>query len=412
MSKRRLPNWIIKYAEAVDKMSESPVAFNVWCGLSVIGSVMKKRTWIQRGLYKIYPNQYIVLVAPPGIGKGAAMHPALSFAKSCNPALANYMSDRITAPKIIERLAAGFPSTSIINGAIVQGVEASATLQATELAVFLGSSDWMTQFLCDAWDRGEYEYDTKNKGTNLVKDMCVSLIGACVPEFVQSINRDRATAINGGFTARTIFVFAREKSKSIVWPFGFDDPRMAQLKADLEHDLHQITKLSGEFAFDPIARVEFERFYNSIKIEEDDTEVVSHFKSRQPIHVMKTAMCFSAATRDDMVIDRYCLTTAIRLIDQIRATLDITFRGVGESPLAEATARIQTYIERKAICARSEILRDNHRHVVSEDLDRVLMVLESIGFCERFTQGGKQFYRHLGKVSNNGNGKNQSIGII
>jgi hypothetical protein len=404
MSKRRLANWILNYSEAVEKMSESPMAFNLWSALAVVGATMKKRTFVHRGMYKIYPNQYIVLVAPPGIGKGLAIHPALSFAKGCNPPLVNFMSDRITAPKIIERLAAGFPSTSIVGGAIVQGLEASACLQATELAVFLGSSDWMTQFLCDAWDRGEYEYDTKNKGTNIVTGMCVSLIGACVPEFVQSINRDRSTAINGGFTARTIFVFAREKSKSIVWPHGFDDPRMATLKANLEHDLHQIAKLNGEFMFDKMAKVKFERFYSAIKIEEDDTEVVAHFKNRQAVHVMKTAMCLSAATRDDLVLDEYCVDTSIKLTEQVMSTLDITFRGVGESPLAEATARIQTYIERKAICSRSEILRDNHRHVVSEDLDRILIVLESIGFCERFTQGGKQFYKHLG----NGKGNNAS----
>src|ERR1700744_856350 len=396
MSRRRLANWILDYCSAVNNISESPVAFNLWCAMSVIGSVMKKRVWISRGLYKVFPNQYIVLVAPPGIGKGAAMHPALSFAKGQKPNLANYMSDRITAPKIIERLSAGFASTSIANGVIVQGIEASCTLQATELATFLGSSDWMTQFLCDAWDRGEFEYDTKNKGTNIVSGMCVSLLGACVPEFVQSINRDRSVAVNGGFTARTIFVFAKEKSKSIVWPYGFDDHRMAKLKDDLEHDLIQITKLNGEFVFEPLARTAFERFYNSIKHDEVDTEVVAHFKSLQPIHVMKTAMCLSAASRDDLVIDQYSISTAIQLVEQIRGTLDITFRGVGESPLAEALARIQTYIERKGVCSFSEIMRDNYRHIVKEDLERVLIILADIHFAERFTQGGKSFYRHLG----------------
>ena len=223
-SSRRLPNWILKYTEAIDIMSEAPVAFNTWAAISVIGSVLKKRVWLNRGPYKIYPNQYIVLVSPPGIGKGAAIHPAIGFAKKIQPPLANFMSDRITAPKIIEKLANGFTTVTVSNGIPMQGNEASCCLQATELATFLGSSDWMMTFLCDAWDRGEYEYDTKNKGTFNITGMCVSLLGACVPEFIQTINRDRANAINGGFTARTIFVFAREKSKSIVWPYGFEHP--------------------------------------------------------------------------------------------------------------------------------------------------------------------------------------------
>ena len=383
-------------------MSEAPVAFNTWAAISVIGSVLKKRVWLNRGPYKIYPNQYIVLVSPPGIGKGAAIHPAIGFAKKIQPPLANFMSDRITAPKIIEKLANGFTTVTVSNGIPMQGNEASCCLQATELATFLGSSDWMMTFLCDAWDRGEYEYDTKNKGTFNITGMCVSLLGACVPEFIQTINRDRANAINGGFTARTIFVFAREKSKSIVWPYGFEHPQFLKLKADLEYDLTQITKMVGEFTFDPIARVKFERFYGNIKSHDDDTEVVAHFKSRQPTHVMKVAMCMSAAVRDDLVIDDYSISSAISLVEQIKDSLDLTFRGVGDSPLAEATARIQSYMERKGMASRNEILRDNHRHVVSEDLDRVLLVLESIQVVERYTQNGKHFWKHMGKASTNG----------
>lgn len=376
-------------------MSEAPAAFNLWAAISVIGSVMKKRVWLNRGPYKIYPNQYIVLVSAPGIGKGSAIHPAMSFAKDIKPPLVNFINDRVTAPRIIEKLANGFTTVSVANGIPMQGNEASCCLQATELATLLGSSDWMTTFLCDAWDRGEYDYDTKTKGTNLVTGMCVSLLGACVPEFIQTINRDRTNAINGGFTARTIFVFASAKSKSIVWPIGFDHPSMARLKADLEYDLVQITKLAGEFTFDQTSQIKFERFYNSIKPHDDDTEVIAHFKARQPIHVMKVAMCMSASMRNDLVIDELCITTAITLVEQIKDSLDRTFRGVGDSPLANATSRIQAYIERKGMCSRNEILKDNHRHIVSEDLDRVLLVLESIQVVERYTQNGKHFWKHI-----------------
>ena len=395
MPRKLKNNWILSYGDAVDKMSEAPTSFNIWCAVSVISAVMKKRTWIRRGLYKIYPNQYIVLVSPPGIGKGSAIHPAHSFVKDPKPMMANYMSDRITAPKIIENLAKGFASVSVVNGVIQNGLEASCVLQATELATFLGSSDWMTAFLCDAWDRGEFEYDTKGKGTHLIKDMCVSLIGACVPEFIRTINRDGANAINGGFTARTLFVFANDKSKSLVWPVGFDGNATTQkIAQDLAHDLTEIAKLNGEFTWTPTAKFLFEKFYNAVANREDDTDVVRHFKARKSTHVLKVAMCFSAAGRDDLVIDDYEINTAIALVNNVEQTLDITFRGVGESPLAEATARIQSYVERKGYVSRSEILRDNFRHITSEDLDRVLMVLESISFIKREIISGKLFYRH------------------
>jgi len=337
-----------------------------------------------------------VLVGPPGVGKGTAIHPAHEFSKGHKPPLANYMSDRITAPKIIERLSAGFATTSIVGGQVHSGIEASAILQASELSSFLSSSEWMTTFLCDAWDRGEYEYDTKNKGTFTVKDMCVSLIGACVPEFIRTINRDNSTAINGGFTARTIFVFAADKSKSIVWPMGFQDSAKGKaLYADLAHDLDYISRVNGQFTWEPLAALEFERYYNSIITYENDTEVVRHFKARQTTHVCKVAIALSAASRDDAVIDVYSIKTAMALVGQILASLDVTFRGVGESPLAEVIARIQNYIERKGLVSRQEVLRDNYRHITNDDLDRVIYTLSAIGFLDCITMGGKAFYKHL-----------------
>lgn len=406
MPQRKLnTNWISAYAAAFDPITEAPSAYVVWSAISVISAVLKKKVWVRRGTYKVYPNQYIVLVGPPGVGKGTAIHPAHSFIKDYKPQLSNYLSDRITAPKIIEKLAQGFQTQSVINGAVVVGQESTAVLMATELSTFLGSSDWMTSFLCDTWDRNEFEYDTKNKGSSHIKDMCVSLIGACVPDFIRKINgnKNAAEAINGGFTARTMFVFANEKSKKLPWPIALEDTRGGKkMITDLRHDLEIIAQVKGEFTFDNDAHHEWIKFYNTIHAIDSDSDVVRYFKSRQDVHVMKVAMCLSAATSDALVIDRWCLTTAIALVQGVLDTLDITFRGVGESSLSEATAKIQTYIERKGVTTRSELLRDNHRHATMEDIDRIMNTLCCIGCVKSYTQGGRAFYEHVRPASKNG----------
>jgi len=391
-------NWISSYAAALDPITEAPSAYVIWSAISVISAVLKKKVWVRRGTYKVYPNQYIVLVGPPGVGKGTAIHPAHSFIKDYKPALSNYLSDRITAPKIIEKLANGFQTNAVVNGMVTTATESTAVLMATELSTFLGSSDWMTSFLCDTWDRNEFEYDTKNKGSSHIKDMCVSLICACVPDFIRKINgnKNAAEAINGGFTARTMFVFANEKSKKLAWPVALEDTTGGkEIIANLRHDLEQIAHVHGEFTFDNEAYHEWIAFYKTINATDSDSDVVRYFKSRQDIHVLKVAMCLSAASDNLLVINRWCLTTAIALVQGVLDTLDITFRGVGESSLSEATAKLQTYIERKGLCSRRELIRDCHRHATVEDIDRIINTLLQIGLITNKIVGGTQFYEYV-----------------
>ena len=407
MARKLKQNWITEYSNAINPITEAPSAFVIWSAISVISAVLKKKIWVNRGTYKVYPNQYIVLVGPPGVGKGTAIHPAHAFIKDYKPQLSNYLSDRITAPKIIEKLANGFQTQHIHNGLITTSTESTAVIMATELSTFLGSSDWMPTFLCDTWDKSEFEYDTKNKGSSHVKDMCVSLIGACVPDFIRKINgrQNASEAINGGFTARTIFVFASEKSKKLPWPTSLENtPNGQQTIANLRFDLEQIANnCKGEYKFSQDAALLWYQWYNKHGPNEQDSDVVRYFKSRQDVHILKTAMCLEAADNDGNLINLWALQTAIALVDGVVKTLDICFRGVGESSLAEATGKIQTYIERKGIVSRGELLKMFYRDATIEDLDRIISTLLQIGvIMTRPSHGGKQYYEHAQHGSGTG----------
>lgn len=394
---RKLQNWILSYAKGIDEFTEAPTAYCIWSAISVVGAVMKKNVWRKRGVYTIYPNQYIVLTGPPGIGKGEAIHPVYNIAKELK--LLNIISDRITAPKIIDRMAQGFTNgipkiPTSTNGVISLQKDSSAVLFSTELQSLLTSSDWMLQFLCDAWDKNEYEYDTKNSGTSTITGMCTSIIGACVPEYIRKLNKDAVAAINGGFTARSVFVYAEHPSKRLPDPPAIENSTKGkQLLADLKLDLQQIAQLQGEMLLTIEAQLTWNKFYNGIRIEDNDSDVVMHFKRRMPVHVLKLSMIFSASYSDSMVIAKEDMQNAIKCLSDVLANLDKAFRGVGESELAESSAKVQGFIERKGITSRSEILSNMHRHVTSENLDRILILFEQIGVIQHITTNGKHLIR-------------------
>lgn len=407
-----MDSWITEYNKIVDPVSESPVQFNVWAAISLIGSVLKKNVFINYRTFTIYPNQYIVLVAPPGIGKGEAIHPAHGLAK--DKLLVNYMSDRITAPRIVEKLFHGFSGTpTITNGQVIAGnKDQTATLISTELPTLLTSSDWMLQFMCDAWDKGEFDYDTRNKGSFTVNNMCVSLIGACVPDYIRKINKDANATVSSGFSARTIFVNSTLKSKHLPWGISAktDPAHIAKMEA-LAQDLIKIGNLKGEFILDPFAIQVWNKYREELEatISEDDTDVYKNFKSRQPIHVLKTAMVVAASFQPtDLIITKAILDKAIYLVGTIAEGVDDIFRGVGESDLSSAIARLQLYLERKGTVTYNQILADNMRFLNPEDVQRTLKVLCSIGFATEAVVGNNIFtYSHTGRPINPNAGKHK-----
>jgi hypothetical protein len=231
--------------------------------------------------------------------------------------------------------------------------------------------------------------------------MCTSIIGACVPEYIRKLNKDAVAAINGGFTARSIFVYAEQPSKSLADPPAIEGTTKGkQLLQNLKDDLLEISTLKGEFKICPTAQIIWNHFYNgkmsvnklgqTRKIEDNDSDVVMHFKRRMPTHVLKLAMTFSAAYSNSLEISKEDMINSIKCLGDVLANLDKAFRGVGESELAESSAKIQSFIERKGVTSRSEILTNMHRHITSENLDRVLMLFSNIGVIKYVNNGKKE----------------------
>lgn len=380
--------WLEAYLEYVSE-TEAPSKYRLWSGISALSSSLKRKVFVKRGMLKIFANQYIVLVGPPGVGKGTAMTPAIELVREANTA--HFIEDRATAERIQEILANGFPQIQTLGGGMnITGTDHSATAVAPELSIFLGASDWSLQFLCTLWDKSEFTYDTKKSKTVIIKENCFGLLGACTPDYIRKLNKDAMAAVAGGFTSRTIFCFAAKKEKTIVWPQG----NSLALKQPLVDDLRHISQLHGEMQWTKESRDLFADFYtqNEDETDEFESEVLMNFRARMWSHVVKAAMVLSISEGDDLIIKPRHVTTAINMVHEVFATLDITFRGVGESDLSEATDRIMRFIEKKGKCTRAEIMRFNYRHITDEDLERVLSTLKTIRFITEGFTGSSPIY--------------------
>lgn len=391
--------WLEAYLEYIDG-TENPTDYNLWSGISAISSSLKRRVYIWRNFVQYFPNQYIVLVGPPGIGKGASIHPVMDIVNEAGTV--NFLSDKITAERIIQKLAEGFtkiaPSATVNGGLATVSFQQdhTATILSKELPVFLSSSDWLHSLLCQMWDEHSFEYETKNKGSYKVTEMCVGMLAACVPDFIRMLSRDAMAPITGGFTARTIFVYASEKARLIPGGWGKPVQNITQLKGELVNDLSHIASLQGEMILDNQALTLWDSKYKEHNAKGDfDSDVSANFKSRLSSHIIKTAITISISESDSLVVTESQLKRAIEVIERIRDKVDIVFRSVGESPLAVSQDRILSYIQNNGVASRQELLRMNYRHMTDDELSKILVVLVNGGFIQETTQDHKTKYMML-----------------
>lgn len=398
--------WHVAFYECVSPHTDTPDQYIIWSALSLIGAVLKDNVRFEIGTYILYPNQFIVLVGPPGVGKGTAMNIISDIIKEdkLNP-LVNTLSDRITAEKIIEQIATGWSSAPIFKNQqlVMSSADHNCLIFSSEIRVLLGASEWMLEFLEEAWSRTTFEYQTKTKGSVSIDSMCCSLLAASVPDFLRNVNKEARMVITGGFSSRCLFIYADAPSKDLPFPIALKkSPKSKALYDDLVADLRDIATMRGEFTIASDARILFENFLkqNRIAGQKDDSEAIANFRARIKAHTLKLAMVLSASRSSSLVIDQLDMANAIHEIQRITQTLEKLFRGAGDSMDSENVARVQAYIEKQGMASKQELLRALWRHFGSETLDRILTLLVTIEFCTVISQNKTTYYKHIPKLQN------------
>lgn len=123
---------------------ETPVSFDLGCGLSGLGAALRRNLWVSQIKWNVYPNLSILLVGPSGVGKNTAIN-------GVEELLAK-VGIRIIGGKTIETL----------TDQLCKGNEkpACAVMMAKELSDFIGKKDYqqgLLQGITDMLDTGEFK---------------------------------------------------------------------------------------------------------------------------------------------------------------------------------------------------------------------------------------------------------------
>ena len=379
-----MPSWIDIVVESM-QYAESPKRYYWWAAATCIAATAKKNVYLDRFMYKLYPNMYVMLVsAGSGLRKGAPV----AFVNSILHEVGNtkVIGGRNTIQSVIRDLS---QQTTLENGTVLS--EAQGILVADEFAAFLQGDDSAMTILTGLYNTHEHVNGWKNslKGSpvEVLKNPCVSMIGASNEVLLNDVIQGKD--IEGGFVARTFIVW--ESKRRTINPL-MERPEGIIPKKELAQYLKEVAKLRGEFKMTDKSRSLYSMWYNQLANSEisDRTGSIERLGDQ----VLKVCMILSMSHGLSMEIDVKILEEAIHHTQECFLGVRRVATAGGKAESSQGVARIlKELVDAPGhSIGREALLRKCWPDIDSVSLDRVIDTLEQAGAITSEYKNKQYFY--------------------
>jgi hypothetical protein len=346
-------------------ISEAPGSFHFWTAISVLSAVLGRNTWMVKGIYRVYPNMFIVLVAPSGkCRKTGAIRTGVDLAQKMQNL--NIIADKTTPEAFLEALMKG-PITfeeeddPLGGGGTVSGlnlnIDSTGYIRSTEMSTFLNKATYssgMITILTDLYDcPDEFKYLTRNKKPIILNNVAVTMIAGTTPEWLAT-NLPEA-AFEGGFMSRVIWVVKHWRDRIIPLEDEPDPAEMDKLvkMLNLIHKQH-----TGPMTFTQDAKTWYIDWYSKNAMKTGDNEKLSGFNERLPDTMIKLAMLLQAAEQPgNMALELSYLQTAERIMRWQTEKMFRAFEDTELSRMGQLRRQINQILDHYGEVSQRDVMR-------------------------------------------------------
>jgi len=358
--------WLEKVLQATS-CSESPTKFFYWSALAAISAVVKRNIYLDRHIYELYPNIYVLLIAPSGLRKGYPVNLARKLVEAVD--CTRLVVGRSSIQGIVKALG---KVHTLKSGEILK--EAQGFINASEFSSSIVEDPVALKILTDLYDCHFYEdWDNTLASVPISKllKICITLLGASNEVYLKDSVPD--SAARGGFIARTFIVYDDKKS-------GIEDlverPEFVPNVTELSKHLKEISKLKGKFIWSDGAKKVYQPWYRefSTKNKNDATGTMERIHDS----ILKVSCLISLSRKLDMVLEVEDMEEALEVcLDTVAGMKKVVMGVGGKSEFSGKTALVLRALIDKPehSMTRQNILSRYWGDIDSIDLNRVVETL-------------------------------------
>lgn len=334
LSVDRLPTLIQEWLEYT-KGFPTTQRFNIWSCVAAISGALQRRCWIVTAGRQMFPNSFILLVSPPGVGKTDAINTARDvWNEFANLTVA---PQSMTGKGIVDELASEQAQHAItVDGD--QYVFSSLLVPAGELGTLIQEYD-ITQIsiLNDLYDCNlRYAERTRGGGFLEIQRPHISILMGTQPKFMGHVFPE--TAFGMGLTSRIIMVYD-DKTQELDLFGGSNHVDNEQFRRVIEA-FKPVAGMKGQFEVSDAAKLLLQQQHKANFPPAPESFKLAHYNSRRTAHVIKLSMTVGAARHGVPYIAEEDVINAIELLHDAESRMEEVFQemaGGSESDIIRET---------------------------------------------------------------------------
>lgn len=390
------PDWIDGFIAHTDNIT-SPPLFRKWAAISAIAGALERKVWVTSLGSKLYPNFYVVLVAPPGVGKTEVTWRVRDLWENLEEH--HIAATSVTKASLIDELADA--NRRIITQNVTNPVEHfnSLLLCINELGVLLPAyeNDFMNT-LTDLWDCKHYSERRRTSKLEIDIDKPqLNLLAACTPSYLMHVLPEGAW--DQGFLSRTMLIYSGDRQlRSLFAEHAFDQSELDVLKEQLT----QISNVYGEIKFTEDAAEMMDRFHLTDGAPKPEHPKLVSYTIRRTVHLLKLCIVSSMSRSDELLVTAEDFERGFNWLIEAEHMMPDIFKAMSQGGagkiMEEAWYYIfTTYSKEQTPVQKHRLIKFLQERVPVHNIETTINMMEQSKMIEKMLTPGGSAYKPRGK---------------
>jgi hypothetical protein len=355
---------------------------------------MERRVWAKNRQGVTYANLYVLLIAPPGTGKGIINQVRRLWKQTVKPGTKipafHVAADSMTKAALIDTLADS--KATFVPPRGKPYLYTALNIASEEFSVLVPSYDMEYIGTLNAiWNNDDHHKERRRYGRQqeiTIENPMLNILAGTQPSYMASLFPEEAW--NSGLARRLLMIYSAERVEYDL--FG-NETNLEEYRETVLRRLGEISQLWGEMTWEPAAIEEFRQWRASGEGPVPNHSKLVHYNTTRSLYVFKLSMISSICQSNSLIISLEDFHRAKSWLLMAEKLMPDVFRAMIGKSDKDVLGELHSFAMAQAARSREKSIdgmilrRFLLERVPHEKVEGILAAADKAGWVQRIVTG-------------------------